>query len=187
MQCSDFYRSDVSKLADIQVRAKGTRWQGLGIILHGLILAAMSKDVLEIGTFHGYTSICMALALPDDGKVWTVDVRPRRIDLYARKEIERLGLQGKIEFIIGKSQDIEWNKPIDFLYIDGDHSYDAVKADYQRFGPLVNDDGIIVFHDSSETAQHRNVRNMIEDIVEKECNCVHIEPRAGLSICQRKR
>jgi len=182
----DFHRSDIGLLAKIQVRAKGTRWQGMGLILHGLILATMSKHILEIGTFRGYTAICMALALPDGGKVWTIDAKPKRIELYARKEIERFGLQDKIECVIGRSEDIEWNRSIDFLYIDGNHAYESVKADYLKFSPFMRESGVIVFHDSSKTAQHRNVRNMIEDVVEKECNCVHIEPKAGLSICQKK-
>jgi cephalosporin hydroxylase len=37
--------------------------------------------------------------------------------------------------------------PIDFLFIDGDHSYDGVKRDFCDYGPLVRDGGIIVLHD----------------------------------------
>ena len=36
---------------------------------------------------------------------------------------------------------------IDFLFIDGDHTYDGVKSDFAMYGPLVKEDGLIVFHD----------------------------------------
>ena len=41
---------------------------------------------------------------------------------------------------------LEGNK-LDFLFIDGDHSYDGVKADFERYSKLVDKDGIIAFHD----------------------------------------
>jgi len=36
---------------------------------------------------------------------------------------------------------------VDFLYIDGDHAYDAVKRDYEAWHPFVKKNGIIGFHD----------------------------------------
>lgn len=41
---------------------------------------------------------------------------------------------------------------VDFLFIDGDHSYEGVKADYERYSPLVSKGGIIAFHDICEHA-----------------------------------
>lgn len=38
-------------------------------------------------------------------------------------------------------------RPIDLLFIDGDHTYDGVKADYEMYGPLVRSGGVIAFHD----------------------------------------
>lgn len=42
-------------------------------------------------------------------------------------------------------------KPIDFLFIDGNHMYDQVKADFERYSPLVRKGGMIVFHDARIT------------------------------------
>jgi len=44
--------------------------------------------------------------------------------------------------------------PIDMLFIDGDHTYEGVKADYELYAPLVRTDGIIGFHD---ICPHRNM------------------------------
>jgi len=38
-------------------------------------------------------------------------------------------------------------RPIDFLFIDGDHGYDGVRADYELYAPLVRPGGIVAFHD----------------------------------------
>jgi predicted O-methyltransferase YrrM len=50
-------------------------------------------------------------------------------------------------FIHGDSTKIEWDKPIDVLLIDGSHSYEGVKADFEKYVPFVKDDGLIIMHD----------------------------------------
>jgi len=42
-----------------------------------------------------------------------------------------------------------WDKPIDYIFIDGDHRYDAVKRDFNDWFPYVKQSGIIAFHDSA--------------------------------------
>ena len=39
------------------------------------------------------------------------------------------------------------NQPVDFAFIDGDHTYDGVKADFLYYAPLVRSGGLIAFHD----------------------------------------
>ena len=46
-----------------------------------------------------------------------------------------------------KAKKILNGKNIDFLFIDGDHSYEGVKEDFEMYGPLVKKGGIIAFHD----------------------------------------
>jgi predicted O-methyltransferase YrrM len=38
-------------------------------------------------------------------------------------------------------------EPLDFLFIDGDHTYDGVRRDFEDYGPLVRPGGLIAFHD----------------------------------------
>lgn len=45
-----------------------------------------------------------------------------------------------------------WDKPIRLLFIDGDHSYEATKADYESWSPFVSEGGLICFHDIDEWA-----------------------------------
>lgn len=43
---------------------------------------------------------------------------------------------------------LDWQPTIDFLFIDGDHSYEGVKKDFEMYAPLVKKGGVIVFHDA---------------------------------------
>jgi len=47
-------------------------------------------------------------------------------------------------------------KEIDFLFIDGDHTYEGVKQDYEMYSPLVKKGGYIAFHDINDTQRHRD-------------------------------
>jgi predicted O-methyltransferase YrrM len=46
-------------------------------------------------------------------------------------------------------------KKIDLLFIDGDHTYEGVKADFEKYLPLVKKGGLIAFHDILDTPEHR--------------------------------
>lgn len=41
-------------------------------------------------------------------------------------------------------------RPVDFLFIDGDHTYDGVRADFEMYSPFVSDGGIVAFHDIAD-------------------------------------
>jgi predicted O-methyltransferase YrrM len=48
---------------------------------------------------------------------------------------------------VEKVKDVLGGSPIDFLFIDGDHTYEGVKRDFELYSPLVKKGGIIAFHD----------------------------------------
>jgi len=52
-----------------------------------------------------------------------------------------------------KVKEIIKDKKIDFLFIDGDHRYEAIKNDYNLYSPLVRDGGVIAFHDIGENEE----------------------------------
>lgn len=53
----------------------------------------------------------------------------------------------------------QWNsmyeKCVDFLFIDGDHTYEGVKKDFEMYSPFVKNGGCIAFHDIKDTQKHR--------------------------------
>jgi predicted O-methyltransferase YrrM len=108
------------------------------------------KNVIEIGTQRGGTAELWANLVKPDGKVYCIDFFNNDPD-YRRSD-----LANHIVEIKGNSRDIETiNKlnnllndtKVDMLFIDGDHSYEGVMADYFNYRNFVRDRGLIVFHD----------------------------------------
>jgi len=77
-------------------------------------------------------------------------IEKRILFRYIKKEKQKIYLiQGdshKIE-TFRKIEEILKGRKVDFLFIDGDHSYEGVKKDFEMYSPLVRKGGIIAFHD----------------------------------------
>jgi len=119
------------------------------------------KVVLEIGTASGGTLFMFTRVAAADAVLISVDLPggtfgggyPRwRAPLYRRFALPGQGvrlLRGNShdQVMSDRMQRILGNTPIDFLFIDGDHSYDGVKQDYQAYARFVRRGGIIALHD----------------------------------------
>jgi caffeoyl-CoA O-methyltransferase len=95
-----------------------------GMFLYQFVSALNPKLVLELGTYTGYSAICMALGMSDDSKLVTLDVN-EEIAHLPRKYFEKLNLQNKIDFKITKALDyIETidDDSLDLVFIDADKS-----------------------------------------------------------------
>jgi Methyltransferase domain len=112
-----------------------------------------AKVVCEIGCYEGKTSV--TLAQNTIRAVYSVDpfLRGRLGISYgeciARLHRKRSGVKN-LSFLKGFSVNVapEFKCAIDFLFIDANHTYDAVKADWDSWVPKVVDGGIIALHDS---------------------------------------
>ncbi len=93
-----------------------------GKLLGMFIKMIAAKNVLEIGTLTGYSSIWMARALPEDGKVTTLELTKAHAD-EALSNYKKAGLDGKIELILGSALDsldkLE-GSTYDMVFIDAD-------------------------------------------------------------------
>ncbi len=94
--------------------------------LQGAFLQMISKmirpaSILEIGTFTGYSAICLAQGLQPGGKLITMDCNPEMED-FASPYFEEAGLKDKIEMIIGDATEIieKLDGPFDLVFIDAD-------------------------------------------------------------------
>jgi caffeoyl-CoA O-methyltransferase len=90
------------------------------------------KYILEIGTYTGYSALCLAEGLQENGKLFTIDVNPENEDLV-NEYIEKAGMKTKIRHIIGDAYQIirTLNHPFDLVFIDAD------KPNYERYYDLV--------------------------------------------------
>ncbi len=109
-----------------------------GILMYYLIRKNEVNSILEIGFGRGYSAFCMAKAMCDhgiDGKITTVDPS---LDKNFLEQLTRVFPKiwfDKIEFM-GCTSDTYFeknpDKKFDLIYIDGDHTYDAVKKDWEN-------------------------------------------------------
>jgi predicted O-methyltransferase YrrM len=125
------------------------------------------RVVLEIGTYLGYSALCLAEGLAEGGKVITLDVN-EETNRVARSFVERTAFAKRIDFHLGDANAIipELNETLDLVFID------AVKPNYSNYYNLVFDkvrDGGFIIADNVlwsgrvlEADQDENTRALAE-------------------------
>jgi predicted O-methyltransferase YrrM len=132
-----------------------------------------ARTICEIGCYEGRTSV--ALAGGTAGNVYSIDPFFRgRLGICYTEWVAKLlrrrkGAQNLL-YIRGFSQEVarRFELPIDFLFLDADHSYEAVKIDWKEWFPKVKRGGYIALHDSKPAVNSRqllgSMRFYAEDI-----------------------
>lgn len=145
--------------------------------------------VVEIGSWVGVAACYLACGLRAGrgGRVFAVDTyRGTTLDAKCRrawaasvakvggstlplfrKHVATLGLQDLVVPIEAESvrAAARWaGGGIDLLYIDGDHVYEAVRADFEAWWPRVKPDGVVIFHDYDD--RHPGVTRLVDEIRE---------------------
>ncbi|KAH8117474.1 O-methyltransferase family 3 protein [Phellopilus nigrolimitatus] len=109
--------SSINELPAIAVSAA----QGKFLNLQARSIGA--KRILEVGTLGGYSTIWLAKALPEDGKLTTLELSEKHAKV-ARENIGDAGLSGKVEVKVGPAAEtfktLEPNQPFDLVFIDAD-------------------------------------------------------------------
>jgi len=107
--------------------------------LQGRVLSMLSHmiqptNILEIGTYTGYSAICLAEGLKEEGKVVTID-RNAELEDFALSYFEKANVSNKIDFRIGNAIDIipSLKETFDLVFIDAD------KTNYSNYFDLVID------------------------------------------------
>ncbi len=105
-----------------------------GQLLRIISLLVRPKNILEIGTFTGYSAICMSEGLQEDGILYTIDINEELKEM-AERYFEQAGIRDKIDYRIGNATDIipELNVSFDLVFIDAD------KINYTKYYELVFD------------------------------------------------
>jgi predicted O-methyltransferase YrrM len=124
------------------------------------------RTVLEIGLFLGGTLYVWARGVGSterlvsvDQPVWTDRTHSRRSELYPT-----FSETAEIDVVYGNSHSKRtaseiadrFEESVDFLFVDGDHTYEGVKEDFETYRQLVGDGGIVAFHDIKRHAVDRD-------------------------------
>jgi predicted O-methyltransferase YrrM len=125
--------------------------------------AAGRMRLAEVGVWHGVTTCVLRRSMASGAVLFAVDPYPagrlgvsfqRRI---ARRNVARMD-KGRVEWLRMTGSDaakyLAENHlgPVDFAFIDGDHSYDGLRSDWEGWSPLAAPGGIIALHDSRSSA-----------------------------------
>ncbi len=114
-----------------------------GQFLGWLVRLSRAREVLEIGTFTGYSSISMALNLPDGGYITSLDVN-EETTAVARRYAEEAGVDDRIDYRVGPAlEELErLDGPFDLVFIDADK--ENYVDYYENVLPKLSDRGFIV-------------------------------------------
>jgi predicted O-methyltransferase YrrM len=129
-------------------------WTGHQSFAMWLVETMKPDTIVELGVDYGYSTFCFAA--PSIGTVYGIDwfngdyqTGYRNTYSDVMSNIERGGFNN-IEIITGRFEEVAktWDKPIDILHIDGLHTYDNVRSDYETWTPFLRDGGIVLMHDT---------------------------------------
>jgi predicted O-methyltransferase YrrM len=146
-----------------------------GKLLMLLAQLMRAQQILEIGTLGGYSTIWLARALPQDGRLITLEYDPKHAQV-ARANLDQVGLGDRVEIRIGRALDslaqiaAENAAPFDLIFIDADK---PSNPDYFRWalrlshaGSLIIIDNVVregaVIEADSRDASVQGVRQMLE-------------------------
>jgi predicted O-methyltransferase YrrM len=118
------------------------------------------RRVVEIGVWHGVTTIRLRRAMRSDGILYAVDpFSPGRLGLsfqriIAHREVSRVG-GCRVEWVRSLGHlaagQILRTGAVDFVFIDGDHTFDAIERDWRAWSGGLVQGGVIALHDSVAT------------------------------------
>lgn len=112
----------------------------------GIARAFPNVRVGEIGMNRAISTLAFCLAARDTGgHVWSIDIADC---IEGRRSIQRAGLADVHTFIHGDSACMEFPEPLDVLFIDGEHTYQALALDYGQHRGMVKPGGVVLFHDT---------------------------------------
>lgn len=163
-------------------------WGGHFEFSQWLVNHKKPTTIVDLGVDYGYSTFCFAI--PKHGKVYGIDnfngeehTGIRDTEFYVRNKIKELELEN-ISIIKGDFSEIAevWGKPIDILHIDGLHTYDGVKNDYDTWFKFLANDGVVLFHDTCIKDRGFGVHKFFDELNLPKINFLH---SAGLGVASK--
>ena len=168
-----------------------------GRLLKMFVEMIRPKNILEIGTFSGYSAICMAEGLGEGGKVWTFEINDEMED-FTRPWIENSPVADRIEFRIGDAN-VEAPKlgvEFDMAFVDGDkrtyvETYEMVLSVLRPGGYILADntlgDGHVTDPAYDHDHQTQGIRRFNDHVAaDPRVEQVIIPLRDGLTVIRKK-
>ncbi|MCU1396566.1 MAG: O-methyltransferase family 3 [Ilumatobacteraceae bacterium] len=169
-----------------------------GTFLTMLVRLLGARLVVEVGTFTGYSSVCLARGLPDGGRLICCDVSTEYTDRAVRAW-EEAGLRDRVELRIAPGADtlraMPHDPPIDMAFIDADKSsyatYYAEILERMRPGGLIAVDNVLwggAIIDAADTSRDTVALREFNDMVtaDERVDVVMLPIADGLTLCRKR-
>ena len=181
-------------------------YPGLGMVLYSFVRCLRPKRVLCVGSQRGFVPALCALACEEnalggvdfvdagyDSSInlsgWGQDGFWKRVDVP--KHFHSI-TQTRLQFYLMTTKafcEKYPNKKYDYIYIDGDHTYDGVRLDYKLLWPMLNRDGFMFFHDILGTGKKYGlefgVKKFWSEIPNSQKININFPKQSGLGILQK--
>ena len=193
-QLREFSFKKLGDIANMQITTEQSSF------LNFLIKIGNYKRVLELGTFMGYSTLAMALALDKDAKITTID-KDIKTTSYADFFWDSAGVKNKItlinsDAIVALENFINQGLFFDFIFIDANKS--GYRTYFEKCLSLISDNGLIIFDNvlwKGKVADHsandkkteaiREFNNYIKNDIRVYTTMISIGD--GMTLCQKKK
>jgi predicted O-methyltransferase YrrM len=136
------------------------------------------RAVIEIGTSMGGTLYLWTRFAAPDAIIISIDLprgkfgggySPLRTPLYRRfaRERQRLHLlrcDSHSPDTVSAVRELLGGRPVDFLFIDGDHTYDGVRKDWESYGEMMRPGGLVALHDVGKNYDDTEVKRFWDEV-----------------------
>jgi caffeoyl-CoA O-methyltransferase len=201
------FRSDAGDAIILELRAETSALGDISIMqisedqatFMGILVAAIgAKSAIEVGTFTGLSSLCIARALPANGRLLCLD-QSEEWTAIARKYWAKAGVQDRMELRLGSAisllKSLEPGRMFDFAFIDASKTeYDTY---YELVLPRVRPNGLILFDnmlDEGKVAAEPIVDERAKALDALNCKlakdarveCVLLSVSDGIQLCRKR-
>lgn len=153
------------------------------------------RQLVEIGVMHGVSTRVLCEAMAPDGTLTAIDpFPPGRLGVsfehaIARREVSRAPTRRVVwRRALGHEVGAGWSAPIDFVFIDGDHSRRGIEQDWTTWSRFVAPGGVVLLHDSrsmDDRPTHESVQ-YTTDVILKDARFTSIDAVDSLTVVQRR-
>ena len=161
--------------------------------------AAGRRRLAEVGVFQGVTTRVLRSAMDPAGTLFAVDPFFRNrlgfcpYELIARQEVGRAKEpRGNVRWLAqtgadaARHPDLGADGGLDFAFLDGDHSWEGIRGDWEGFRPLLAPGGILALHDSDGASAGSGAARFTAEVIRRDAGFRVLEVVDTLTVLERR-
>jgi len=156
------------------------------------------KSAVEIGVYEGVNTVLIAKSLSAEGVLYGIDpffkgkLGISYPEVITKQELQKNGLLARVKLLPMFSYEAVDLVPdeIDFIFIDGDHSYEGIKKDWADWSKKIKPGGIIALHDTSIPSHNKTIAELgsykyFNEIIKNDIQFIIKETVDSLNVLQK--